>query len=54
MRGCKVGTEYDGIDTQYFEANTELRHSILVRAESVVMLFEVREEMEWSIHERQI
>ena len=40
-----MGAEREGLGTQYFEANTELRHSSFSRA-SAAMLFEVREGVE--------
>ena len=46
MRLCKVGRERDGFWTQYFDANTEFRHSAFSRAVSAVRPFEVREGME--------
>ena len=41
-----MDTESEGLGTQYFEANTELRHSAFSRAESAVVTFEEREGME--------
>ena len=41
-----MGTESEGLGTQYLEANTELRHSAYSRAESALVPFEVREGME--------
>ena len=41
-----VGTESEGLGTQDFEANTEMRHSAFSRAESIVVPFELREQME--------
>ena len=46
MRLGKVGPESDGFRTQYFDANTEFRHSAFSRAVSAVRPFEVREGME--------
>ena len=40
-----VGTEREELGTQDFEANTELRHSAFLRAESAVGTFEVRKGM---------
>ena len=39
-------TESDGFWTQYFDANTEFRHSAFSRVVSAVRPFEVREGME--------
>ena len=41
-----MGPDSLGLGTQYFEANTELRHSVFSRAESAVMPFEVRKGIE--------
>ena len=41
-----MGTESDGLGTQYLEANTKLRHSAFSRVESAVVPFEEREGME--------
>ena len=40
-----MGTESEGLGTQYLKANTELRHSALSRAESAVVPLEGREGM---------
>ena len=42
----RVGTECEGLGTQYLEANTELGKLAFSRAESVVVPFEVRAVME--------
>ena len=41
-----MGTESEGLWTQYFEANTELRRSAFSQAVSAMVPFEVREGME--------
>ncbi len=41
-----MGTESHGFGTQYFDANTEFRHSAFSRAVSAVRPFEVRQGME--------
>ena len=46
VRLGKVGIESDGFCTQYFDANTEFRHSAFSRAVSAVWPFEVREGMD--------
>ena len=42
----KMGTEWDGLATQDFEANTELRHSAISWAESALIQFDVMEGMD--------
>ena len=46
LRLGRLGTESEGLETQDFEANTELKHSAFFRAESAVVPFEVRKGME--------
>ena len=41
-----MGTESEGLGTQHFEANTQLRDSAFSQAESAVVSFEEREGME--------
>ena len=47
-----MGTEVEGLRTQDLEANTELRHSAFSRAESAVVPFDEREEMEGGVYAR--
>ena len=54
VRLGKVGTEDDGFRTQYFDANTEFRHSAFSRAVSAVRPFEVQEGRRGNIHQEQI
>ena len=42
----------NGFEMQYLEANTGLRHFTLSQTESAMMVLEVREGIEGSIHQR--